>query len=229
MTAVGVEVGGSWFPTSGVVGFFIVLLLLSIFLTALCSQCSRRSFELRDCEADRDPSALIKVATLEEAVEVRDNPAINESLRDELDLNPSKGTTVSFTPWRSHLGAPQHHHDDQTNGITALKNTAKSNPEEENSVPFPLWRSHLNQDLNSSNAPENIYHTIGGGGSSNDADVASPLTNHKPVKEPRDSVYAQISKKERPTALPVRPPEEVLVEEDVFSPPLPDRKTQLEG
>ncbi|KAK9542046.1 hypothetical protein VZT92_002046 [Zoarces viviparus] len=214
MAAVGAEVGGLWFLTSGVVGFFIVLLLLSIFLTALCSECSRRSFELSDAEADKDPSALIKVAKLEEAVVVRDNPMMG----DETDLNPGKGDTVSFTPWRSHLGAPQNHH------------------EEENSVPFPLWRSHLNQDVNSSNAPDNIYHTIRGGGSSNHADVSAPLTNHEPGEEPGvcsaatgDSVYAGVGKKERPSAFPVRPPEEVLVEDDVFSPLLPDRKTQLEG
>ncbi|KAM6923279.1 uncharacterized protein PEZ65_011449 isoform 1-T1 [Lycodopsis pacificus] len=211
MAAVGAEVGGSWFLTSGVVGFFIVL---SIFLTALCSECSRRSFELSDAEADKDPSALIKVAKLEDAVVVTDNPMTG----DETDLNPGKGDTVSFTPWRSHLGAPQHHH------------------EEENSDPFPLWRSHLNPDVNSSNAPDNIDHTIRGGGSSIHADVSAPLTNHEPGEEPAvcsaatgDSVYARVSKTERPTAFPVRPPEEVLAEEDVCSPPLPDRKTQLEG
>ncbi|KAM6923280.1 uncharacterized protein PEZ65_011449 isoform 2-T2 [Lycodopsis pacificus] len=194
MAAVGAEVGGSWFLTSGVVGFFIVL---SIFLTALCSECSRRSFELSDAEADKDPSALIKVAKLEDAVVVTDNPMTG----DETDLNPGKGDTVSFTPWRSHLGAPQHHHD-----------------------------------VNSSNAPDNIDHTIRGGGSSIHADVSAPLTNHEPGEEPAvcsaatgDSVYARVSKTERPTAFPVRPPEEVLAEEDVCSPPLPDRKTQLEG
>ncbi|XP_034408731.1 uncharacterized protein LOC117744500 isoform X2 [Cyclopterus lumpus] len=141
MAAVGVEVGVSWFPTSGVVGFFIALLLLSIFLTSLCSMCRRRSFHLKDSEADKDPSALIKVAKLEETVEMRENPMINEELKDETD--------------------------GQTNPIEEVKDTAipsktaeESKPEGENAAKYILWRSHLNQDGDSSTAPDNIFQTI---------------------------------------------------------------------
>lgn len=41
MAAVGAEVTSSWFLSSGVVSFFILLVLLSIFLTSLCSDCGR--------------------------------------------------------------------------------------------------------------------------------------------------------------------------------------------
>lgn len=41
MAAIGAEAAASWFLSSGAVGFFVLLLLLSIFLTALCSDCSR--------------------------------------------------------------------------------------------------------------------------------------------------------------------------------------------
>nr|XP_040035125.1 uncharacterized protein si:ch73-204p21.2 isoform X2 [Gasterosteus aculeatus aculeatus] len=153
---------GSWLSASGVVGFFILLLLLSIFLSPLCSGCSRRSFELRDSEVDKDPSTLIKVAKLEDGLVERENPRINEDLKDDIDIN-------------------------------------------------------------SSIAPHSIYQTIGGEGSN--------LTNHQPGAESSvsadvNSVYAQVSKKERATVFPDRSPEEVL--EKVSSPPLPDRKAQLE-
>lgn len=45
MAAFGPDVG-SWLSASGVVGFFILLLLLSIFLSALCSGCSRSAGSL---------------------------------------------------------------------------------------------------------------------------------------------------------------------------------------
>ncbi|KAM8860141.1 uncharacterized protein AB9W97_019831 isoform 1-T10 [Spinachia spinachia] len=104
MAAFGPEVSGSWLSTSGVVGLSIIL--LSIFLLALCSECSRRSFELRDSEVDKDPSILIKVVKLEEGLVGTENP---RNLKDEIDLSPCDGNT--FTPWRSHLRAPQNQHD----------------------------------------------------------------------------------------------------------------------
>ncbi|XP_077960706.1 uncharacterized protein LOC120820924 [Gasterosteus aculeatus] len=164
---------GSWLSASGVVGFFILLLLLSIFLSALCSGCSRRSFELRDSEVDKDPSTLIKVAKLEDGLVERENPRINEDLKDDIGGS----------------SADQQNHP----------------------------------DINSSIAPHSIYQTIGGEGSN--------LTNHQPGAESSvsadvNSVYAQVSKKERATVFPDRSPEEVL--EKVSSPPLPDRKAQLE-
>ncbi|XP_042341238.1 uncharacterized protein si:ch73-204p21.2 isoform X2 [Plectropomus leopardus] len=222
MTAVGAEVTGSWFLMSGVAGFFIILLLLSIFLTALCSECSKRSFELRDPEADKDPSTLIRVVKLEDAMVARENPMINEIQNDEKDLTPREANTVSFTPWRSHLGASQNHKE--------------SNPEEETSVPFTPWRSHLREPENQ----DHIYHTIGGGQSSSggDADVSSLPTNQEPGEEhhvryvgdliDRNSVYARVSKKARPTTPPIYPPEEVQVDVEGSLPPLPDRRTQLE-
>lgn len=50
MFAVGGEVSGSWFLSSGgnIVAFFIVLLLLTIFLTAQCSDCKRSASSTRD-------------------------------------------------------------------------------------------------------------------------------------------------------------------------------------
>ncbi|XP_042341229.1 uncharacterized protein si:ch73-204p21.2 isoform X1 [Plectropomus leopardus] len=243
MTAVGAEVTGSWFLMSGVAGFFIILLLLSIFLTALCSECSKRSFELRDPEADKDPSTLIRVVKLEDAMVARENPMINEIQNDEKDLTPREANTVSFTPWRSHLGASQNHKDVQTNGSAALTKTEsdsekaeESNPEEETSVPFTPWRSHLREPENQ----DHIYHTIGGGQSSSggDADVSSLPTNQEPGEEhhvryvgdliDRNSVYARVSKKARPTTPPIYPPEEVQVDVEGSLPPLPDRRTQLE-
>ncbi|XP_041796511.1 hepatoma-derived growth factor-related protein 2 [Chelmon rostratus] len=250
MAAVGAEVAWLWFLSPGV-SFFIFLLLLSVFLTALCSDCRRRSFELRESEVDKNPSTLISVVKLEEAMGPRENPTISEIQTDE-DEN-----MVTFTPWRSHLVAPQHHQDVKTNGSAPVMRSSESDTaEEENSVPFTPWRSHLrapqSQDLNSFALPDSdhIYHIIGGGRSSSggDADVSSAPTNQEPAEErgPRSAaaadlsdddfnlLYAQISKKERLTTPPPPPPppvqeEEEEEEEEEPSPPLPDRRTQLEG
>ncbi|KAM8762978.1 uncharacterized protein AB9X84_007525 isoform 1-T3 [Acanthopagrus schlegelii] len=247
MAAVGSEVTGSWFLSSEVVGFFILLLLLSIFLTALCSDCRRRSFELRGPEVDRNPSSLIRVVKLEEALGARENPMINEIQNDE------KGDVASFTPWRSHLGAPQNHQVSQTNGSTAvIKTTSGSETSgDETPVSFTPWRSHLgapqSRDLNGSAPQDHIYSVIGGGrgSSAGDAYASSPTTNQEPGEESsarsgaaldlndRNSMYARVSKKERQATPPVHTPEEVQVEqeeeEEEESPPLPDRRTQLEG
>ncbi|XP_073320694.1 uncharacterized protein [Pagrus major] len=245
MAAVGSEVTCSWFLSSGVVSFFILLLLLSIFLTALCSDCRRRSFELRDPEVDRNPSSLIRVVKLEEAMGARENPMINEIQNDE------KGNAASFTPWRSHLGAPHNQQVVQTNGSTAVTKTMSGSETsgDENPVSFTPWRSHLgapqSQDLSSSAPQDHIYSVIRGGrGSSGDADASSPPTNQEPGEErgarseatldlnDRNSMYARVSRKERQATPPVHTPEEVQVEEEEeeeSSPPLPDRRTQLEG
>ncbi|XP_049929827.1 uncharacterized protein si:ch73-204p21.2 isoform X2 [Epinephelus moara] len=202
MAAVGAEVAGSWF-LSGVAGFFILLVLLSIFLTALCSDCNKRSFELRESEADKNPSTLIRVVKLEEAMVARENPMINEIQNDEKDFNPGQENTVSFTPWRSHLGAPQNHQDAQTNGSAAVIKTAsvsdtagESNPKEETSVTFTPWRSHLREppnqgldlcfcDITTRTRTNHIYHTIGEGRSSSggDADQSSLPTNQEQEEE----------------------------------------------
>ncbi|XP_035855058.1 uncharacterized protein LOC118494676 isoform X1 [Sander lucioperca] len=222
MAAVGAEATGPWFLSSGVVSVFLLLLLLfllSIFLTALCSECSRRGFELRDSEATKDPSALIRVVKLEEAMVARENPMIHEIQNDEKDVQTNGSTAVMKT--------------------ASISETAESGPEEDNSVPFTPWRSHLrepqNQDVHSSAPPDHIYHTIGGA-------VVSPLpTNQEPAEEhtarfaaagdltDRNSVYAKVSKKWRPPAPPDHAPAALQEkEEEESSPPLPDRKTQLE-
>ncbi|XP_068455476.1 uncharacterized protein [Clinocottus analis] len=247
MASVGVEVSGSWLPASGAVGFFVALLLLSIFLTALCSECSRRSFELKDSQADKDPSALIKVVKLQEAVQERENPALD--LKEETDFQPSKGDTVSFIPWRRHLEAPPNHSDTPAGAGEAVNDSVihpespeESNPEEESPAPFTLWRTHLKPEENFSIATDNLYHSIGGGGSSGHA--PSTLTNHGPGEEPGDrpaapgsvdvnSLYAQLSMEEATPPLPA--PQDELEEEGSAPPPPPppapalhDRRT-LEG
>ncbi|XP_040894159.1 uncharacterized protein si:ch73-204p21.2 [Toxotes jaculatrix] len=248
MAAVGAGVTGSWFLSSGVVSFFILLLLLSIFLTALCSDCTRHSFELRDSETDKNPSALIRVVKLEETVVVRENPMISEIQNDEKE-NP-----ITFTPWRSHLGAPQNNQDVRANGSAAVmetggdSNASESNRGEENSVQFTLWRSHQrapqNEEGSSFTPPdsEHIYHNIGGGRSM--VDFSSPPTNQEPGQKgggsarsaaadssdtDGNSLYAQVSKKVRQAAPPVHTPEVGKVEGEEPSPPLPERRTEMEG
>ncbi|KAM9366772.1 uncharacterized protein ABDE67_003491 [Symphorus nematophorus] len=253
MAAVGSEVGGLWFLSSGVVSFFLLLLLLSIFLTALCSDCKRHSFDLRESEFDRNPSSLIRVVKLEETMGARENPMIGEIQNDE------KGNSASFTPWRSHLGAPQNHQghqghqgqaaDVRTNGSAAVVTAESETSGEETSVPITPWRSHLrapqSQDVRGS-APsdaEHIYHVIGGGRRSiggDAADVSSPPTNQVPGEAAvdlsecdRNSMYARVSRKERQATPPARTPEQVQEEEEEEeeeeSPPLPHRETQLDG
>ena len=96
--------------------------------------------------------------------------------------------------------------------------------------------------LNSSAPQEHIYSVIGG--ERGDADTSSTPTNHETREErsarsgaaldliDRNSMYARVSRKERQATPPVHTPEEVQVEEEEEeeeSPPLPDRRTQLEG
>ncbi|XP_034535044.1 uncharacterized protein si:ch73-204p21.2 isoform X2 [Notolabrus celidotus] len=248
MAAVGAEVTGSpLFLSSGVVGFFILLLLLSIFLTALCSDCGRRSFELREPD-DKNPSALIRVVKLEEAMVARENPMISEIRNDEKDFKPTAEmptvptvSTVSFVALRNHMGAPQNHQE--------------SNPEEEISVSFTPWRSHLrapqSQDVNGYTPPDSphIYNTIGGGrgNGGGDTNATAPTTNHHPAQELEDDlseaaddwrvdvkeVYARVSKPARlTTPTEHHTPEEAQAEAREgaeSSPPLPERRTAVEG
>ncbi|XP_070686547.1 uncharacterized protein [Pempheris klunzingeri] len=245
MAAVGAEVAGSLcFPPPGVVGFFILLLLLSIFLTALCSNCGRRSFELREPE-EKNPSALIRVVKLEEVMVVRENPMINDIQNDEKDLSPAEESVASVPSWRSHLGASQSHQDVQTNGSAAVMKTAGEewSPEQEDAVPFTPWRSHLrapqSQGMNSS-APsdsDHIYHVIADGVNGGGGAYLSPPTNQEPGvrsvaavdSSDGSSVYARVSKKVKVTTPPAHTPEEEEEKEEESSPPLPDRKTRLEG
>ncbi|KAK5873508.1 hypothetical protein PBY51_018544 [Eleginops maclovinus] len=195
MAPVGSEAGV--FLSSGAASFFVVLVLLSIFLTALCSECTRRSFELRDPAGGKDPSSLVRVVKLEDAMVARENPMIGEIQNDEKD-------TVSFTPWRSHLEAPQHH--------------PEPGPEED-SASFTPWRSHLNTGEQTAPPPDHIGISNGGRGGG-DADM-----------ENTNSVYARVSKKVRPTPEEEQKEEsegEQEVEQEAPLPPLPDRKSELE-
>ncbi|XP_054876995.1 uncharacterized protein LOC129352149 isoform X3 [Poeciliopsis prolifica] len=88
MAAVGPDATGSWFLTPGLFLLLILLILLSIFLTALCSDCNRNSFELQDSETEKRPSALIRVVKLEE---VKENPMIGEIQKDEREFRPGGG------------------------------------------------------------------------------------------------------------------------------------------
>lgn len=97
-----------------------------------------------------------------------------------------------------------------------------------NSFKLPLCA-----DVNSSTAPDNIYHTIGEEETSGtDADTSSPATDQEPHTAAVNSVYAQVSKKvtqTTPTAT-VHTPEQVQEEEEEeSSPPLPGRTAEMEG
>ncbi|XP_062248395.1 uncharacterized protein si:ch73-204p21.2 isoform X1 [Platichthys flesus] len=245
MAAVGagvIGVIGSWSLSSGVVGSFIILLLLSILLSALCSECSRRSFELQDSERDANPSTLISVVKLEETLTSRDNPVISKIQNDEKDFRPSEGNLVSFPSWKSHLGAPQNGQDVLTNGSAAAMESslaAESRAVAENSVQFTTWRSHLRAP--EQQEPNHIYHSIGRGRT--DSTTVTPRTN--PDQEGGDrarpdvktlefselnSVYAQVSRKMRQAPPPVQTPVVAQVREgeegEEPSPPLPDRETE---
>ncbi|XP_072235901.1 uncharacterized protein [Leuresthes tenuis] len=217
------ELAASWFLSSGPVCFFILLILLSIFLTALCNDCSRRSFELRDPELNRNPSTLIRVVKLEE---VRENPMIDDIQKDEGEFRPKEATAEPFGAFQGQQGAPQ--------------TPPEPLPEEEPS--FTPWRNHLvepqSKDLNGSS---HIYQTIGGEWSSK----SDAPANHSSVQqrdeehgarsataaESGDSVYARVSKKMRVSEPPVHTPEQLQIEEEEeeSSPPLPDRTEQMEG
>ncbi|XP_019965426.2 uncharacterized protein [Paralichthys olivaceus] len=253
MAAVGAGVSGvigSWFLPSGVVGSLLLLLLLSILLTALCSECSRRSFELQESERDTNHSTLISVVKLEEPVMERVNPVISDIQNDE------KGDSLSFTSWRSHLEAPPNNQDVQTNGCAAVMEASpagQSRAVEENSVQFTAWRSHLRapeqQDVSSADShSDHIYHSIGGGRADANT-VTPPRTNPdqdgggddttRPPDAPtvdfsdRNSVYAQVSKKVRQAPPPAHTAEVGQVRETEEGeeplPPLPDRETEKEG
>lgn len=102
--------------------------------------------------------------------------------------------------------------------------------------------------VNSSFPPESdhIYHTIGGG--QRDADVSLPPTNQELWLErnsgrergtrfatedfndrDRNSLYAQVSKRVRQPEVPGQTVEVVLVVEEDPSPPLPDRRAEMEA
>ncbi|XP_041849908.1 uncharacterized protein si:ch73-204p21.2 [Melanotaenia boesemani] len=170
MAAVGEEVTIPWFLSAGLVSIFI-LILLAVFLTALCSDCTRRSFELQDLDVDKNPSTLIRVVKLEE---VHENPTITEIQKDEREFHPEEETPASFSPCQSQQGEPQTLPDPL--------------PEEGNSVGYTPWRSHLmaqqSKGINNSSPSDSAhnYQTIAGGCSTN-SDSLSPPANHKPAQQ----------------------------------------------
>ncbi|RVE74921.1 hypothetical protein OJAV_G00026970, partial [Oryzias javanicus] len=214
---------------SGLVPAFILLLLLAIFLTALCSDCNRRSFELKDPEAAKSPSALIRVVRIEE---VQENPMIQEIQKDEREFHPKEetpgspshiqqgepktdedslpeGTPVSFIPWRSHLMAPE------------SKDLNGSAPSDSAHLFNPLERGRSNNN----NEPS----PSAGDGLPGDSAPRSAVTLHFSGPD-RNSVYARVSKKLRLTDSPVHSPEEKKEEpEEEEVPPLPDRKPEMDG
>ncbi|XP_040925961.1 uncharacterized protein si:ch73-204p21.2 isoform X1 [Betta splendens] len=215
MAAIGAEVTSSFFLPPGVVSVFILLLLLSIFLTSLCSDCGRRSFELQESSVDKHPSSLIKVVKLEDAMTARENPMIHEIQSDEKENHLKEGTRVQAAAPSSHMVAPP------------LNQAVRA--EEEASAQFTPWRSHLT----GAHSRDHIYHTIG-----EEQAAPSPAANQEPRSEAAaeglggsnvNSVYAQVSKKatKTPTAATVHPPEQVQEEEE--SPPLPGRTADVEA
>ncbi|KAK2920475.1 uncharacterized protein si:ch73-204p21.2 [Channa argus] len=210
MAAVGAEVTASWFLSSGVVSFFIILLLLSIFLTAVCTDCGRRSFELQDSNVDKNPSALIRVVKLEEVMVARENPMINEIQNDEKENNCGAEKTVHFTPWRSHLGAPQNNQDVDT--------------------PTPPASNHIYHTIREDGASDGYADTSSVATNSEPPSAAAAVGSSDCDKT---SVYAQVSKKLAQPTSTVNTPEQVQEEEEgeeeESSPPLPDRVAEMEG
>ncbi|XP_024286051.1 uncharacterized protein LOC112256787 isoform X1 [Oncorhynchus tshawytscha] len=131
------EVMGPWAApglgsfSSDFVMFSLLFLLLSIIL-ALCTNCRRHSFTLRDGgeEVDRTQSQLVRVVKLEDALAARENPMINDIRKDESDFSPRPEESVIgvpeqppadqdvtwLKPWRSHREAP-----DQGDSPSALQ------------------------------------------------------------------------------------------------------------
>eukprot|EP00063_Salmo_salar_P091709 XP_014066544.1 PREDICTED: uncharacterized protein LOC106611162 [Salmo salar] len=131
------EVMGPWAVpglgsfSSDFVVFSLLFLLLSIIL-ALCTNCRRHSFTLRDGgeEVDRTQSQLVRVVKLEDALAARENPMINDIRKDESDFSPRPEDSVIgvpdqppaeqdvtwLKPWRSHREAP-----DQGDSPSALQ------------------------------------------------------------------------------------------------------------
>lgn len=244
-------IGASGAAGSGVIVSLLLLLLLSVLLAALCSDCNRQSFELQDSMVEKNPSTLISVLKLEDAIVAKENPMINEIQNDEKDFTPSEENSIQFTPWRCHLGAPQNNQGVWPNGRAAVmettpvdsNTTGESSTEEESSIEYMAWRSHLGAHQQQ----DHIYHTIEEG---NHTNTMSSTTSHTPEQNDRESItqsetptgvevfsdsrpiYAQVSKKSKPALSPVQTPEALQVKEEAeeeLSPPLPHRHTEVDA
>ncbi|XP_029978251.1 uncharacterized protein LOC115410649 isoform X2 [Sphaeramia orbicularis] len=194
--------------SSGVISA-VILLLLAIFITALCSDCKRRSFELQESGLDKHPSTLIKVVRLEDAV--RENPMITDIRNDEKDVRTNGCAAIGKTGSSSDA-------------------TGESSPEEETTVTFTPWRSHLGAPVDQEPDSTHIYHYIGRG--SMDANASSNHDDRRSadVDLNGQSVYAQVGKRERQATPPHHSPENAQVDKvDEVSPPLPNRMAELDG
>ncbi|KAM7405611.1 hypothetical protein PAMP_000046 [Pampus punctatissimus] len=130
---------------------------------------------------------------------------ISEIQSDEKEFNPDEGNSVTFTPWRSHLGAPQH------------QDLNSSVPPDSAHIYHTIGQRRSSSDGSSVSTNHEPADKSG----------AADLSDSD-----RNSVYAQVSKKMRLTTPPVITPEVQVVEEDEeeeSSPPLPDRVASLEG
>lgn len=97
----------------------LAFLVLTVLLSSLCSNCARRSFELRDTTQEKGPSALVRVVKLDEAGE---NPVTQKSPDGQKNV----------TPWMIHVGAPQ----------------VQDSSSEDGPGTIPVWRSHLGASVN---------------------------------------------------------------------------------
>ncbi|XP_037835925.1 uncharacterized protein si:ch73-204p21.2 isoform X2 [Kryptolebias marmoratus] len=221
MAAVGVEVTGSSFLSIVPIGSFILLFLLFIFLTALCSECSRRSFELQDPQVDRNPSTLIKVVKLEE---VRENPMIDDIQKDEKEFHPKEDSAVTSSSLQIKDKEP-----------SIVKD---STPEEETTVSFTPWRSHLmspqskdsahiydiierRRGTNTNELPQPYYQPSQQHGSNNEENYTRPVV----TTDDKYSIYAKVSKKLQLNNSPASTPEKEEQEEESSS----CRRMEVEG
>ncbi|XP_036397501.1 extensin [Megalops cyprinoides] len=118
MAPVGVHVAGlvaaSPFTPELLIASQVLLFILLITLLIICTQCGRHSFQLEESsEKERKSSTLIRVVKLEEAAESRENPVINDIVKDEevpspTSENGSVQTPLEITPWRRHTGVLNH-------------------------------------------------------------------------------------------------------------------------
>ncbi|XP_076003080.1 uncharacterized protein LOC142996075 [Genypterus blacodes] len=169
ISAVGPEVAGLGLLTSG----FIILFLLCILLTALCTDCTRHSFDLQYPEIEIFPSAIISVKKLGETAVARENPMIHQIQNDKKEFS-DEDYPGWITPWRNHVGELQRQSplDEHTNGREELKQTGSVttdtgfNHEDDNSSGwFTPWRRHLE-------APQS--HSLNGVSHNKDPAISHP-------------------------------------------------------
>ncbi|KAF1393303.1 hypothetical protein PFLUV_G00037330 [Perca fluviatilis] len=138
----------------------------------------------------------------EKDVQTNGSAAVMKTASDSetAESGPEEENSVPFTPWRSHLRAPQNqdvHSSAPPDHIYQTIGGAVVSPQPTNQEP----------------AKEHAARSAAVAGDSTDS----------------NSVYAQVSKKWRPPGPPDHAPAALQEEEEEeSSPPLPDRETQLE-